>query len=653
MEVRARELIDKWLQLDRWEATREEASRLLSSGEYELICKEFNPENRVQFGTAGLRASYGAGFAKLNELVITQTAQAMYYYCLRIYGDAELKKRGVGLGYDARFHSKDFAEITAATFLSRGVRVYLFNGFAPTPYVSYLNKYYKCACGVMVTASHNPSKDNGYKVYGVGHGIQIIDPHDVGIYELSLSGGPHVEVPWEETAVPKDVLNEGLKSGLLSMITEDSEVMHAYREEARIMKFFYRQYNQNTNVTFRIGYSAMWGVGYNPLINTLERLFDFSKDAISSRFYFFEDECIPDPLFGGEAKPNPEERHNMVRLCQRAEEMNSHNLVIAGDQAPIKVILATDPDADRIAVAELVRPQGSTLDERWKIYHGNDIGIILANWCLENFHNNPLTIKTLKERGYTPGKQFYISNSTVSSKALEAMSNFYEDVVYEECLTGFKWIGTLSENARNRGIVPCFSYEESIGYSIGGVVTDKDGIATAGVLTELVIDLYEHQGQYDRENMLLWDYLLQIADRYGSYTWACSNISVASMQDVTGLFARLISDSRASGSFVATNGSGNQYITKVGRFTVKNVRDLQLPGWDTRPSATGNKPNLPLSKTPMLTMWCSDNIVCNLRPSGTEPKVKCYVECMADTFKKATETAKEFLNAFMALVNEN
>lgn len=97
---------------------------------------------------------------------------------------------------------------------------------------------------------------------------------------------------------------------------------------------------------------------------------------------------MPDPLFGGESKPNPEERHNMVRLCQRAEEMNSHNLAIADDQAPIKVILATDPDADRIAVAELVKPHATTLDERWKIYHGNDIGLILANWCLENFHNN-------------------------------------------------------------------------------------------------------------------------------------------------------------------------------------------------------------------------------------------------------------------------
>ncbi|TNJ27085.1 Phosphoglucomutase [Giardia muris] len=644
-KIRAEKLAGEWQALDRWSETRDAVERRLAAGDYEALARDLDPANRVGFGTAGLRAEFGPGYTRLNNLVITQTAQAMYFYCLRIFGEEELRSRGVGLGYDARYHSKDFAEITAATFLVRGVRVYLFEDFAPTPYASYLNKFYSCACGVMVTASHNPSKDNGYKVYGVGNGIQIISPHDTGIIELLKAGDDHVIRPWPETVDIEACLSQN-RGGLLTMITEESQVMQSYRQEGRIMKFFYRKYGQETPVSFRIGYSAMWGVGYKPLLHTLEGLFDFSRDAIANRFFFFEDECRPDPAFGGESKPNPEERHNMVRLCTRAEEQTKSQ----PDLPPIKFVIATDPDADRIAVAELINPTAATLDRRWFIYHGNHIGLILADWCLTNFRFNPVTKALLKERYGSEHPPLYISNSTVSSKALVRIAEAYDQVTYEECLTGFKWIGTLSEAARARGVVPCYSYEESIGYTIGGVVTDKDGVATAGVLSELIIDLYEHQTDYGRENRRLYDYMSDIGEKYGYYVWTNGNIVVNTLDDVKHLFSKLVEDSRATGAFVAGNGTGNRYITQVGRFRVLQARDVQAPGWDTRPEAKDHVPNLPVSSSPMITLWCEDGVVCTLRPSGTEPKVKYYIESCSTSFEASEELGREFAEAFLQLV---
>lgn len=633
-EQEARRLCKEWLELDRDPETRKEVEDRLAAGEYEYLAKVMNPKHRLEFGTAGLRGGLCAGYARMNELLITQTAQAMYHYSASVMPIEELKKRGICLAYDGRRKSKDFAELTAATFLAKGITVRLFRSYAPTPYASYACQYYGAAMGVMVTASHNPSTDNGYKIYGMNNGVQITPPHDGKLYTLSMSTDPTIRVPWPETADRQAVLKKGVADGLLEYLDDDSTVMKSYKKDISILKFFAdRSYEGgDARQKVRIGYSAMWGVGYLPVINLLEEVFKFSKKAIAERFFFFEDEIHPDSKFGGEAKPNPEERHNMVRLATKAEAENARNPGLP----PVKFVMATDPDADRLAVAELITPSGATLNDRWFFYHGNHVGVLLTEWALFNYINNDHVKGLLRERGLsTDPSKYYISNSTVSSKALVKIADAY-GCQYQECLTGFKWIGSLINDAKKAGLTNVMSWEESIGYTLGGIVTDKDGCCTAGIIAELVVDLYEHRSK------TLYGYMKEVMAKYGFYTWTNSSIPLKDMSEIEKLFVKL---NGAKEDKYVCKKTGKRYATKFGGFDVLAVRDCQAPGYDSR--STDNVPNLPVGKAPMLTFWCSDNIVVTLRPSGTEPKCKYYVEAIDASFDKSTQKGKEFADVFL------
>lgn len=631
LEERARGLARDWLELDRDPETRAEVERRLAAGEFAYLADVLDPAHRLTFGTAGLRGELGAGYKRMSELMITQVAQAMYVYCRDLLGQAELAARGICIGYDGRRKSDSFARITAAAFLAKGVRVYLFSSYAPTPFVSYASERLKTALGLMVTASHNPSKDNGYKVYGVNVGVQIVPPHDEKILELLRSFPDEVRVPWPETADPEAVLAAGQTSKLLEYISTESEVMLSYAKDISLLKFTPGPHTEEPQ--FRIGYSAMWGVGYQPLLFLLRSVFGFSEEAIAKRFFFFRDEVKVDSEFGGEPRPNPEEKHNMLRLCRRAEEEN------ANGGCPIKLVMATDPDADRIAMAELTHPEAPELEGRWFIYHGNHVGVFLAEWVLHNFTENAAAKQALEARG-DAGKKVYISNSTVSSKALVKIAQAY-GAQYEECLTGFKWIGTLINKAKAQGLCPLYSYEESIGYTLAGVVQDKDGVCTFGVLAELAIRMYE------QESRSVYAYMHDVMTKYGFYTWTNGSIAVQSLDDVAKLFSGLTGE---AGSKFSDPATGKAYKAFFGRFQVQQVRDCQAPGFDSR--VEDHKPNLPVASTPMITFWCSDDVVCTMRPSGTEPKVKYYVEATADSFEASKAKGEEFLKELLACIQK-
>jgi len=631
VEERARSLAQAWLELDRDPETRAEVESRLRDGQYAFLASALDPASRLTFGTAGLRGEIGAGYNRMSELLITQVAQAMYVYCRDLLGQEELAARGICIGYDGRRKSDDFARITAATFLVKGVRVHLFASYAPTPFVSYATEHLKTALGLMVTASHNPSKDNGYKVYGVNVGVQIVPPHDKKILELLHQASDEVRVPWPGTADRESVIASGQTSGLLTYITTESPVMQSYARDISILKFTPGPHSEEPQ--FRIGYSAMWGVGYQPLLFLLRSVFGFDDQAISKRFFLFRDEVKVDPEFGGEPRPNPEEAHNMLRLCRKAEEENARG------GCPIKLVMATDPDADRIAVAELVHPEAAELKDRWFLYHGNHVGVFLAEWTLHNFTQNPAAKAALAARG-DAGKKLYISNSTVSSKALAKIAQAY-DARYEECLTGFKWIGTLINKAKQEGYCPVYSYEESIGYTLAGIVQDKDGVCTFGVLAELAIRMYE------QESRNLYAYMHEVMTKYGFYTWTNGSIAVKSQDEVSQLFSGLTAE---CGSRFTDPATGKAYKTSFGRFQVQQVRDCQTPGFDSR--VDDHKPNLPVSSSPMITFWCSDDVVCTMRPSGTEPKVKYYVEATAESFEASKAKGEEFLKELLACVQK-
>lgn len=299
----------------------------------------------------------------------------------------------------------------------------------------------------MVTASHNPAQDNGYKVYGMNVGIQIIPPHDTGIQATILQ-------TTEISQTTYDYLKYLDKSNpLYHELTEESEVTQLYYDAIEKL-CFKREENAHLHCNFE--YSAMWGVGTVPVKRAL-KTFGFEHDKIR----FFADSCIPDPDFGGEKRPNPEERHNMVKLSEKAHK-------------DTQVIIANDPDADRTALAEKQK------DGSWYIFHGNEIGAVLAQFMLDSTTSL--------------GSKRHILCSTVSSQILNIMAQ-KNDLHFTETLTGFKWLATNAREKPEWSAV--FAFEEAIGYSCGtekGLVAgDKDGISTVAVLIECINNLYKNK----------------------------------------------------------------------------------------------------------------------------------------------------------------
>lgn len=572
-------LVDEWLSLDRDEVTRKEIQDLFDKGEYEELYSRL--KSRMTFGTAGLRGRIAAGFLCMNELTVTQAAQGLYVYLAKTFPD--LKTRGIAIGRDARNYSDIFAEITAATFLVHGVKVYMYSRITPTPYCPFATTHFNCCAGVMVTASHNPAPDNGYKVYWAD-GVQITEPHDAGIQQAIVEN----QKPWESTANRQAVLLRGRIDGLL-IDPFTLGVEEAYLKAISRVHFRSDEANKNTKVQF--GYSAMWGVGYEAAMKALK---SFGFDVYKS-FIPLGKEYLPDKKFGGCPKPNPEERFNMERASKLAEE------------AGCNVVIANDPDADRGTISEK-RPDGS-----WKIFHGNELGLLLADWLFERW-----PVKHKKETGENvPPEKRTLINSTVSSKMLKAYAEA-NGANYIETLTGFKWIGRKAREEAAAGRVAFFGFEEAIGYMCGNPVLDKDGISAACCIAEMASELYD-------QGTTLWDHYLSLSAKYGYFRINNSGIEVRDANEVNKIFKAMRSNGKG--------GKFGDYVTDFGEYEVSAIRDLTLPGYDSE--QPDHVPVLPVSSGQMLTYHFTNGMVFTARTSGTEPKIKWYIEYKGTSMEEA------------------
>jgi len=291
--------------------------------------------NRLQFGTAGIRGTMNTGFNSMNDLVVIQTTQGLAKYLLEY--DSELTKKGVVIGYDGRFNSKRFAERASAAFLSQQIPVYLFSNLVPTPFIPFGVKMLNAACGIMITASHNPKYDNGYKVY-FSNGAQIKSPHDKNIQKHILE---NLE-PWPQA----------WNNLLLAQAVDKLEVVTKAYNETVQKRIFDRAIISASTVKFT--YTAMHGVGYRYVREV------FSQAGFQFLYSVKEQEA-PDPDFPTVAFPNPEEGEGVLE----------HSFQTA-DKHQSKIILANDPDADRCAVAEK-QPDG-----KWRVFTGNEVGALLG-----------------------------------------------------------------------------------------------------------------------------------------------------------------------------------------------------------------------------------------------------------------------------------
>ena len=542
---------------------------------FEKAKKELAPQHRIKFGTAGLRAEMGAGYSKMNDLVVLQTALGIAAYLERTVSGA--KEKGVVLGYDHRSRSElelsssNFALISAAVFLSRGFKVEMFSELVCTPLVPFAVEKYGCAAGIMITASHNPKQDNGYKVYW-GNGCQIIPPHDKGIAACILENLTPVSIDASEAAVrTHPMCHDPLEDVVDDYMTTIADKLCNFPERKSQVK---------------VAYTAMHGVGGTYFQKAFKAFRLDPPTLVKEQFQ-------PDPTFPTVEYPNPEEGDGALELAYRTAE-----------SAGCELVLANDPDADRLAVAER-RADGS-----WRSFSGNEIGALLGTWMLH----------VRRRRFPSSPRKIAIVAATVSSKMLRAVAD-KEGFHFEETLTGFKWIGNRSAELRAEGYDVIFGFEQAIGFCLGDVLCDKDGISAAAVFAEMAayLKLVEK-----RTSEQMQEYLRK-TNGYFDPNEGYVFMREPSLVDM--VFARLRND-------------GKYWFQSMG-YKIAHIRDLKSPGYDS--ASDDGRPTLPMGSSEMITYTFSNGYVLTLRPSGTEPKLKYYAEGQCAELEGLKENVAEFV----------
>ncbi|MFB8269321.1 MULTISPECIES: phospho-sugar mutase [unclassified Streptomyces] len=504
---------EAWLAEDPDPETREELAKLIESADTKALTERF--AGTLQFGTAGLRGELGAGPMRMNRSVVIRAAAGLAAY-LRSKGEAGGL---VVVGYDARHKSADFARDTAAVMTGAGLRAAVLPRPLPTPVLAFAIRHLGAVAGVEVTASHNPPRDNGYKVY-LGDGSQIVPPADAEIAAeiaaiRSLHDVPRPDSGWE---------------------TLGEDVLEAYlaRTDAVLAPGSPR--------TARTVYTAMHGVGKDTLLAAFARA-GFPEPVLVA------EQADPDPDFPTVAFPNPEEPGAMDLSFATARAANPD------------LIIANDPDADRCAVA--VKD-----DEDWRMLRGDEVGALLAAHLVAR------------------GVRGVFAESIVSSSLLGRIAE-QAGLPYEETLTGFKWI------ARVDGLR--YGYEEALGYCVDPEgVRDKDGITAALLVTELASTLKE-QGR------TLLDALDDLAVAHGLHATDQLSVRVEDLAIITKAMAAL----------------REAPPTELAGLRVARAEDLTR-GTTTLPPTDGLRYTLDGEYRARVIV----------RPSGTEPKLKCYLEAV-------------------------
>ena len=536
------------------------------AGEPEVAALRDAFSGPLAFGTAGLRAALGPGPNRMNLAVVIGAAAGVARWVLD-RGETTDHPPSVVVGFDARHRSADFARASAEVLAGAGVRALLLPEPLPTPVVAFAVRHLDAAAGVMVTASHNPAVDNGYKVFEAS-GRQIAPPVDREIADRIAASGPAHLVPRAASGDP----------GLISL---GSDVVDAYVEAVGGLGVVSEARGA------RVAYTAMHGVGTRTFRKVMAR-------AGFAPAVEVPEQADPDPDFPTVAFPNPEEPGAL-----------DLGLAVAS-AAGADVLLANDPDADRLGVAVPDPSRGSRHDPTaWHSLSGNDIGVLLV-WHLL--------------RHGRIGTSDVVATTIVSSTLLSKMAA-HHGVGYAETLTGFKWISRAAGPGRS----PAFGYEEALGYCVGDAVADKDGIGAAVVFAELVSDLA-------REGRTVHDVLDELAVAHGVHHTGQKVVRVIGPEAMTTLAAIMARLRRRPPSVLA------------GR-PVTAVVDLEA-GDPTRGLAPSDLVTLHLDRARVV-----------VRPSGTEPKLKCYLEVVepctsAADLDPARARAQQALDELVAAVAE-
>ncbi|MEY2723072.1 MAG: hypothetical protein RIS57_979 [Actinomycetota bacterium] len=532
--------VKSWISDDPDPKTRAQLQEWLDRGATEELTECF--QGFLEFGTAGLRGPLGPGPSRMNRCVVSKTA----YGLSRFMSNAGLKS--IVIGRDARYGSEDFTRDTAEIMSGAGFEVFVLPRALPTPVLAFAVRKLGCDVGVMVTASHNPPQDNGYKVYlgGTVNGIryegsQIISPTDK-------------EISAEISAAPS--LNQ-VPRGTTWTILSDEIVNEYIATTARL---------GNSPIELKVVYTAMHGVGTETVLKVFDR-------AGFTRPILVKEQAEPDPDFPTVAFPNPEEPGAIDLSLKLAREVEAD------------LVIANDPDADRCAAA--------INDGNWRMLRGDEVGALLGEYLARTCED----------------KSAVLANSIVSSSILSKIAKSY-GLPFVETLTGFKYLAKVA-NLR-------FGYEEALGYAVDAdSVNDKDGISAALVLVQLAADL-------KREGKTIAQLLNEIWKKYGFHGTRQISVRTQSISDIDKVMGKL----------------RNNLPTQLSQFKVTQVDDLERPK-DGLPPTNG------------VRIWLDEKYRVIVRPSGTEPKIKCYIEVVTNQVSEATTILDAVEREFRALMAVN
>ena len=522
--------VQSWIEQDPDAVTKSQLTELVNAAQTDqaaLLELQDAFSAPLEFGTAGLRGALGAGPNRMNRVTVLQAASGLAQYLVQ----QGFSGRKVVIGFDARYNSDVFADDTARVMSGAGLEPVIFAHVVPTPVLAFAIRHLGACAGVMVTASHNPPQDNGYKVY-LGDGRQIVSPVDEQISELikTVTDVREIVQGSPGTFVSDDVVET--YTSLTSQLIMSGPITDAQRKSV-------------TSV-----YTAMHGVGWKTLQSVFSASgFNEPNAALQQR--------DPDPAFPTVAFPNPEEKGALDIAISLAKK-NS-----------VDVLLANDPDADRFAAAV------SNSSGDWVTLRGDQIGSLLGWWLIER----------AKLTGSNLSGTF--ANSIVSSMMLESIAKS-AGLEYESTLTGFKWVSRVNNLT--------FGYEEALGYCVDpDNVSDKDGISAAAMFMEMLAHLKS-------QDKTIWRVLDELALAHGLHATDQVSVRVTSSDQVALTMA----------------GIRNTPPTKFGGLQVSSIDDLAI-----------GLGGLPQTDAVIIHLAGNDQIQkarVIVRPSGTEPKIKCYLE---------------------------
>ena len=542
LDKETQDRINQWLSSEYDQETVSKIQQLVDQNEETELLDSFYKE--LEFGTGGLRGIMGVGSNRMNKYTIGKATQGLANYLKKQFPDQQIC---VAVSYDSRNNSQSFGHLVADVFSANDIKVYLFKELRPTPMLSFAVRHFGCQAGVMLTASHNPKEYNGYKAYW-NDGGQLVAPHDKNVITEVNAIKSVSEIKFER----KDSNIELIDADFDQIYIDANLALSIHPEAVKAQK------------DLKIVYSPIHGTGIT-IVPKMLNAWGFEQVVV------VDEQAQPDGNFPTVVYPNPEEEEAMSKAMQKGQELDAD------------VVMATDPDADRVGVA-IKLPSGA-----YQLINGNQIGSLLTYYVLSS----------KKDLGQLKSNDYIVKTIVTSNLFSDIAESF--DVKFYETLTGFKFIGEVMTKVQGKENY-LVGGEESYGFLVGDLVRDKDAVNACAFIAEMTA-YFKNQGKS------LFDVLISLYMKYGYYKEKLISLTKKGKAGADEI-KQMMADLRAD------------LPKELGGIAVSEVRDYEKG--EATDMKTGQKSKIDLPKSDVLQFITMDGDVISARPSGTEPKIKFY-----------------------------